>query len=88
MSERPLIAYGISEVAGWLGVSRAAITNYIVRHDAPVPDVVILTPEVEFKGWLPERRAEWQAFYNKLHPDGPRKAREPAGPHYRPEEKS
>ena len=65
-----------AEVARWCGVQRQAVTNWLTRHatwedgrmiacDFPAPDAVIgneADAEHSSYGWLPERRAEWEAF--------------------------
>lgn len=57
---------GQADVARWCGVSRAAVSNWLKRHPdkAPAPDVEIVNEDSNFvtRGWLPERRPEWEAF--------------------------
>lgn len=64
MTDQPLIAYGTSQVAEWTGVTRAAVSNWLVRRDDfPIPDVVIISAGGgEEWGWTAERRPEWEAF--------------------------
>jgi len=58
-----LIAYGQAEVARWCGVNQATISEWITRYDStPEPDVEIRTGRRVSRGWLPSRKAEWQAF--------------------------
>ena len=54
------------DVARWCGVTGAAVSNWMRRHPgtAPAPDVIIVNEGSKdvVRGWLPERRAEWEAF--------------------------
>lgn len=57
---------GQADVARWCGVGRAAVGNWMARHPSthPQPDVIIRNEGTSSvtRGWLPERRAEWEAF--------------------------
>ena len=58
---------GSSDVMLWCGgVTRPAIFNWIVRHpgEVPEPDAEIVNEGITSvtRGWLPERRPEWEAF--------------------------
>jgi len=58
---------GQADVARWCGgVTAAAISNWMRRHPdtVPVPDAVIVNEggAQPVRGWLPERRLEWEAF--------------------------
>lgn len=68
---------GASDVARWCGVTRAAVGNWMARHDDwPQPDVVVASEGTEqvVRGWLPERRAEWEAWAAKRAADHSRGA--------------
>lgn len=62
-----ITAYGPSEVAKWLGVSRSAVSNWPERFGSwPVaPAVQIVSGDTVFSGWLPEQRAAWLAWQNR-----------------------
>jgi hypothetical protein len=66
MSSKPVAYVGQSVVASWLGVTSAAVSNWIrARHrdTVPVPDVVIVSDAGdEIVGWAPGRREEWEAW--------------------------
>lgn len=67
---KPVVTAGSAQVALWLGVSRAAVANWLARYpdQVPAPDVVIAFPSGhEDWGWKPQRRAEWEAFYATRH---------------------
>jgi hypothetical protein len=58
---------GQTDVMNWCGgVNRAAISNWFSRHPdtVPQPDVIIVNEKTNqvTRGWLPERRAEWEKF--------------------------
>lgn len=54
------------DVARWCGVKRAAVSNWMSRwpDDTPEPDVIIRSENsgTVTRGWLPERRQEWEKF--------------------------
>ena len=61
----PLIGYSVGAVATWLGVTKAAVSNWLARwpEEVPVPAVVIAYPSGnEEWGWTAGQRAEWEAF--------------------------
>jgi hypothetical protein len=58
---------GQTDVMRWCGgVTRNAILNWFTRHpdEVPQPDVIILNEGTDqvTRGWLPERRREWEKF--------------------------
>jgi hypothetical protein len=64
---KPKAYRGLSDVMRWCGVSsRPVISNWIARHPdtVPQPDVIIVSEDTSqvTRGWLPERRAEWEKF--------------------------
>jgi hypothetical protein len=63
----PVVTVGPVTIAKWLGVTRAAVSNWLVRHSdtVPVPDVVITSELNEQWGWKPERRAEWEQWHRE-----------------------
>jgi hypothetical protein len=75
---KPEIYVGQSVIAVWLGVTRAAVSNWITaRHitTIPVPDVVVASNKGdEVLGWSPDRRDEWVAWHRDHNPR-PRRAR-------------
>lgn len=62
------VYHGQADVARWCGTASASVvSNWIRRHPdtAPEPDVIIRNDSLRgapTRGWLPERRAEWEAF--------------------------
>lgn len=68
-----ITAYGPSEVARWLGVSRSAVSNWPERFGGwPVePAVMIVSGVSVFPGWLPEQRARWLAWQQGAEPELP-----------------
>ena len=60
-----------TDVARWCGVQPPAVSNWIRRFPGktPAPDVVIATDgsSSAVRGWLPERRREWEAFAARLN---------------------
>lgn len=62
----PLEYRGQSDVMLWCGVTRPAVSNWISRHPdtVPQPDVIIVSEDSSrvIRGWLPERREEWEKF--------------------------
>lgn len=78
---------GAADVARWCGVSRSAVSNWLRRFPdgIPQPDVIITTEVTNrgarsktdddgIKGWLPERREEWETFAAKLRKNPARTA--------------
>ena len=59
------------DVARWCGVTPAAVSNWLKRHPdtAPAPDVEIVNEDGTgvSRGWLAERRPEWEAFSAARH---------------------
>lgn len=62
---QPTHYVGVAGVAGWLGVEPVTVTKWLTRYDdTPEPDAYIPpgrngTPD---RGWLPERRSDWEAW--------------------------
>ena len=62
---KPALYVGVAGVAGWLGVEPVTVTKWLTRYgDTPEPDAYIPpgrngTPD---RGWLPERRSDWEAW--------------------------
>jgi len=79
MTDKPEIYVGQSVIASWLGVTSAAVSNWITaRHSTsvPAPDVVIATVSGdEVLGWSPDRRAEWLEWHRGQHALKPRPKR-------------
>lgn len=69
MKRKPTITYGAGQVAAWLGVTPAAVANWIRRwpEDIPQPDVVIATPGGIARGWKNDRIGDWEAFFARHH---------------------
>jgi len=71
-----MITYGNSQVAAWLGVTNAAVSNWLVRHaqEIPRPAVVVVSSSGEETwGWTEGQRAEWAAWHKERNPGGPHK---------------
>lgn len=52
--------YGTSEVARWCGVTKAAVSNWMKRHDdCPKPAVSIITEKTCTYGWTAGQKQEW-----------------------------
>lgn len=63
MDRKRLDCAGVGTVAGWLGLTPAALAKAMQRHPAyPEPDATI----GDVKGWLPGRRPEWEAWQASL----------------------
>jgi hypothetical protein len=78
MSTKPVAYVGQSVIASWLGVTGAAVSNWIrARYpdSVPVPDVVVVAASGdEVLGWKPGRREEWETWRrDKVLPKGPRR---------------
>ena len=58
-------AYGPAEVAGWLDVTPAAVSNWRWRYGYwPVPPAVhVISGTVTFYGWFPEQKAAWLEWF-------------------------
>lgn len=73
---------GQADVGRWCGVQPAAVSHWMRRFAStatdpegyPEPDVVVLNEGSDFviRGWLPERRAEWEKFAEKRPKTGPK----------------
>lgn len=59
---------GQTEVAQWCHVRPQTVAMWIIRdehHDYPEPDADIRNGAGIVRGWLPGRRAEWEAYAAK-----------------------
>jgi hypothetical protein len=56
---------GASVVAGWLGVSRSAVTKWRQRHPGfPAPDILLRGARGQKEpGWLASRKPEIEAWF-------------------------
>jgi hypothetical protein len=62
-SHKPIVAYSSGVVARHLGVTSAAVSNWLTRFpdEAPVPDVVIVSPSGDEQlGWFEESFPAWE----------------------------
>ncbi len=58
-----LVTYGQTEVARWCGVKPTTVARWIMNYEnTPEPDVEVRNRRTIYRGWLPSRKAEWQAF--------------------------
>lgn len=56
----PDFYYGPAMVAEWLGVSRAALGNWLRRYDDfPAVAAVVVGPKMDSWCWRYEQRTEW-----------------------------
>lgn len=72
-ARRPLRCAGIAGVADWLSMTPAALAKAMDRNpDWPGEDVTIDQKRDghPYRGWLPERRAEWEAWKASLPGQG------------------
>lgn len=75
-SGKPAVGYSVGVVAQWLGVGKAAVSNWLTRHptEIPQPDVIIVLPSGEEElGWTMARREEWIEWFQARHLGEPRR---------------
>ena len=70
---RPLRCVGIAGVAVWLAMTPVALAKAMERNPGwPEPDAEIEQARSNhpYRGWLPERRPEWEAWKAALPGQG------------------
>lgn len=78
---------GQATIAEWCSVTTAAVAMWIIRYnDWPEPDVEVTNRDGKvIRGWLPERRAEWEAYGKPEPPRGKHQVRRPRHPERLPD---
>ena len=68
-TRKPLRCVGVAGVAVWLSMTPPALAKAMERRPGwPVPDAEIEQdrPDRPYRGWLPGRRGEWEAWKASL----------------------
>lgn len=69
-TRQPLRCVGTAGVAVWLSMTPEALTKAMERHPGwPAEDASIWLART-YRGWLPERRAEWETWKASLPGQG------------------
>ena len=66
---KPTLYFGVACVAGWLGVKSSTVSQWLLRYgDTPAPDAELLPGRngIPDRGWLLNRRPEWEAWRASL----------------------
>ena len=72
-TRQPLRCAGLADVAVWLSMTPAALAKAMERHPGwPTPDAEIEQARSSrpYRGWLPDRRSEWEAWKASLPGQG------------------
>ena len=77
---KPTLYFGVACIAAWLGVKPGTVSPWLIHYDDtntsedgyPAPDAELLPGRngIPERGWLLNRRPEWEAWRKTFRNDG------------------